>query len=239
MQDTTPRHRPPPDLGSLGFLLEVQPAERRRIRIGLCIAVLAHVGLFAVSWPTIARSEPEPAPQPVRPVILHRLTPPSPPPPEATDAIRPLRGRPVPVPGPPERLEPIVVRDATIEAPDAPDEEGGDDGNPLPFPEPPSLPRTDTIAVVGVDVEAPILLHEVVPVYPEPARIIRREGAVILSLVIDRSGRVDEVTVLRGQPFGLTEAAVTAVRQWVFAPSTVDGRPVPVQYILTVHFSLG
>lgn len=86
--------------------------------------------------------------------------------------------------------------------------------------------------------QPPALVHEVEPRYTEPARRAHLEGAVILSLTIGRSGRVEEIEVLRGLALGLTEAAVTAARQWVFEPSTVRGEPVRVQYILTVRFSL-
>ena len=44
--------------------------------------------------------------------------------------------------------------------------------------------------------------------------------------------------MLRGLPLGLTDEAVRAARQWIFEPSTIGGRPVRVQYILTVRFSL-
>ena len=67
---------------------------------------------------------------------------------------------------------------------------------------------------------------------------VHKEGAVILSLTIGRNGRIEAIEVLRQLPFGLTESAVEAARQWVFEPSTVRGRPVRVQYILTVRFSL-
>ena len=47
------------DLGSLTFLFEEKEADRRRTRLGITTAVLAHVVLFALNWPSIARSAPE------------------------------------------------------------------------------------------------------------------------------------------------------------------------------------
>ena len=47
-----------------------------------------------------------------------------------------------------------------------------------------------------------------------------------------------EAKVLRGLPLGLTESAVDAVRKWKFKPSTLNGKPVEVLYILTVRFNL-
>jgi len=49
---------------------------------------------------------------------------------------------------------------------------------------------------------------------------------------------VESIEVLSGLGLGLTEAAVKAARQWVFEPSTYNGRPTSVQYILTVRFNL-
>ncbi len=44
------------------------------------------------------------------------------------------------------------------------------------------------------------------------------------------------VQVMKPLPFGLDDAAVQAVRQWCFTPATLQGRPVPVYFRLTVHF---
>jgi TonB family protein len=61
---------------------------------------------------------------------------------------------------------------------------------------------------------------------------------VVLKLLIGTDGRVESVEVLRSLPLGLTESAVDAARQWVFEPSTYNGRATAVEYILTVRFSL-
>jgi len=60
----------------------------------------------------------------------------------------------------------------------------------------------------------------------------------VLELLIDRSGAVAEVTVVHGQPLGMTDEAVKAARRWRFEPSTFGGRPVNVVYRLTVRFTL-
>jgi hypothetical protein len=50
--------------------------------------------------------------------------------------------------------------------------------------------------------------------------------------------RVQEAKVLRGVPL-LDQAALDAVRQWVYSISLVDGVPVPVIMTVTVSFRLG
>lgn len=89
---------------------------------------------------------------------------------------------------------------------------------------------------VGGDVKAPILIHRVEPVYPASARHDGVSGIVILEVVIDKDGLVKDVVVLKGLPEGLSQAAIDAVRQWVFKPGTLNGQPVDVIFNLTVNF---
>jgi TonB family protein len=91
---------------------------------------------------------------------------------------------------------------------------------------------------VGGDVRAPIVVNRVEPVYPEQARKDRIAGVVILEALIDKTGVVRDVTILKNLPEGLGEAAVDAVKQWRFKPATRNGEPVDVVFNLTVMFKL-
>jgi TonB family protein len=91
---------------------------------------------------------------------------------------------------------------------------------------------------VGGDVKPPRVVKRVDPQYPKEARENRVTGVVILEAVIDKEGRVEQVRALKGIPFGLTEAAMDAVRQWEFEPALKDGVPVTVFFNLTVNFRL-
>ena len=53
----------------------------------------------------------------------------------------------------------------------------------------------------------------------------------------DIRGRVIDVRVLRSIPL-LDEAVVEAVRQWIYEPLLVNGRPRPVTFTVTVRFEL-
>ena len=46
-----------------------------------------------------------------------------------------------------------------------------------------------------------------------------------------------DVKVLRGLPL-LDQAAIEAVRQWVYTPTLLNGEPVPVMMTVTVNFKL-
>jgi protein TonB len=90
---------------------------------------------------------------------------------------------------------------------------------------------------VGGDVREPRKVLDVAPVYPPLAAKAHVEGVVILEATIDTRGRVVNATVLRGVPV-LDEAALEAVRRWVYTPTLVDGVPTPIILTVTVSFRL-
>jgi protein TonB len=97
-------------------------------------------------------------------------------------------------------------------------------------------PAEPPVAAVG-EVKPPRLVRRVEPVYPDIAVQSRVEGIVILEATTDIYGRVTAVRVLRS--IGLLDAsAIDAVRQWVYEPLLVNGRPRPVTFTVTVTFVL-
>jgi TonB family protein len=98
--------------------------------------------------------------------------------------------------------------------------------------------RDDYKLVDGEDVTAPVVLEKVQPVYTEKARQEKQQGKVLLRMIINEEGTVEDVEVIEGQPYGLTETAVDAARQWRFEPALYRGEPVAVIYLVTVNFRL-
>lgn len=90
---------------------------------------------------------------------------------------------------------------------------------------------------VEKDLKPPKLLKEVAPVYPAAAREEGIQGVVILGVKTTLEGKVQEVIVLRSVPL-LDQAAIDAVRQWVYEPVVVDGKAVPAVFTQTVRFQL-
>jgi TonB family protein len=84
-------------------------------------------------------------------------------------------------------------------------------------------------------VNAPRKLVHVAPIDPPEAAALNVRGVVIVEARIEPDGRVSQVRVLRSIPL-LDQAAIDAVRQWVFEPPTVDGQPVAVVMMMTVSF---
>jgi TonB family protein len=91
---------------------------------------------------------------------------------------------------------------------------------------------------VGGPVSRPQLISQSKAVYTEEARKVRLTGTVILEVVIDERGNVTGPLVRKGLPMGLDRKAVEAVQTWKFKPATLEGKPVPVYYTLTVDFRL-
>ncbi len=89
---------------------------------------------------------------------------------------------------------------------------------------------------VGGAVEPPRRLTAPLPAYPDAAWAHGITGDVLVRAVIDEGGAVTDVEVLKSLPYGMTEAAVEAIRRWKFAPATRHGQPVAVYRNLSVRF---
>jgi protein TonB len=87
------------------------------------------------------------------------------------------------------------------------------------------------------EIKPPKLVRRVEPDYPVIAQEARIQGTVVLEATTDVCGRVTGVRVLRSIPL-LDEAALAAVRQWVYEPLMINGRPRPVTFTVTVRFVL-
>jgi TonB family protein len=88
---------------------------------------------------------------------------------------------------------------------------------------------------VGGNVQNSKLIRKIDPVYPELASKARVSGSVIIELKIDGEGNVTEARVVSGHPL-LNEAAINAVKQWKYAPTLLNGSPVPVSATVAVVF---
>ena len=88
---------------------------------------------------------------------------------------------------------------------------------------------------VGGNVRPPVKRVDVPPVRPEPAVSAGVRGLVIVEITIDVDGTVKDARVLRSIPM-LDAAALEAVRQWRYEPTTLDGKAVPVIMTVSVAF---
>lgn len=91
---------------------------------------------------------------------------------------------------------------------------------------------------IGGGVSAPVPIYKVEPEYSEEARKAKFQGTVVLAIVVDETGRVTNIRVIRPLGMGLDEKAIEAVSKWRFRPGYKDGKPVPVMANVEVNFRL-
>src|SRR6516225_9663408 len=82
------------------------------------------------------------------------------------------------------------------------------------------------------------ILSKPTPAYTEEARRMRVEGEVLLEVVLEASGRVHVVRIVRGLGHGLDESAVRAAEQISFKPAMRDGQPSDSTAVLHIIFQL-
>jgi TonB family protein len=114
---------------------------------------------------------------------------------------------------------------------------------PAPEPAPAAAaPRTKPGELVqgGAGVVPPQLVSFPKPEYPPMARNLRVEGTVVVSVLVDENGQVQDAKVAEAikQKVGLNEAAVASARAARYRPATRDGVRVKMWTHLRVPFKL-
>jgi TonB family protein len=92
-------------------------------------------------------------------------------------------------------------------------------------------------ARVSTGVTEAMLIRRVNPIYPPEARIQRLAGLVTLDVTVAEDGSIHNIKVVSG-PALLASAATTAVKEWRYSPSTLDGKAIEVQKRITINFKL-
>jgi periplasmic protein TonB len=226
---------------------DVTGRARRRMSV-LPISIAAHAAavMVFVIIPLGAEVEIPPIFSPLKADSFIRTAPrPAPP------AVRAASPVVQPQPGAPIEAPPDIVKETPIAYPNVPQMDGaipnfgsGSGAPPdyglvaLPAPAlPAATPVQPRVPRVGHGIREPKKIVHVAPEYPEIARRAGVEGTVILEAILDATGRVESVRVLRSQPL-LDQAAITAVREWRYSPTELNGVPVPVLMTITVQFFL-
>jgi TonB family protein len=82
-----------------------------------------------------------------------------------------------------------------------------------------------------------VLVKQVDPVYPVFAKNAKIAGDVVLFATINKNGRVEDLHVISGPP-QLQQAALDAVKQWVYKPYRLYGETVEVKTTIVVNFGI-
>jgi protein TonB len=210
-------------------LAREQQEDQRTRRVAIAGALIFHLLLLVLNLPEIDARVARPPEREIIVLTTTRFTQPTPEPQELP--VRQERRLPIPDPTP---QEPEPIRLPGEEQPEI----GLYGDLVLNIPEAPPRPESAGPIRVGGAVRPPVKIYAPAPRYTEIARRARIEGVVIVEAVIDKTGKVTGVVVLKTLPMGLDQSAVEAVRRWRFEPATLNGRPVAVLYNLTVNFRL-
>jgi protein TonB len=97
------------------------------------------------------------------------------------------------------------------------------------------MPIDKPVFVSGKNI--PKLVKKVKPEYPQEALASRVQATVIVEAVTDIYGRVGQARIISGHPI-FNEAALAAVRQWLYEPYIVDGIPRPIYFTVYITFGL-
>jgi periplasmic protein TonB len=175
---------------------------------------------------------PPPAPQPPQPVRVTELVNPNAAPIEPPDGITEEVPRP-PVATGDHAVGGLDLGPASSNAFGS----GPNLGTAVAIPDPPPPPQPQKPVRAGGLIREPVKTRHVPPVYPQIAIAARVSGVVVIDAVIGTDGAVGEARVLSGSPL-LNQAALEAVRQWRYTPTTLNTVPVPVIMTVTVRFNL-
>jgi TonB family protein len=104
------------------------------------------------------------------------------------------------------------------------------------------VPAPPTVHSRAAETAAKVLPAEILskptPVYTQEARSMRIEGEVLLEVVLEKSGSLRVVRVVRGLGHGLDDNAVKAAEQIRFKPAIRDGQPADSTVVLHIIFQL-
>src|SRR5215813_5278554 len=217
----------------------IKVGSRKWYTVPLSIAVHTAILLALVIIPLMA-ADVLPTPPAMMNAFVAAAPPPPPPAAAAPQAPKPVDVNPAAAPvEAPKEIRPETglergVQNAVggVEGGIAGGVAGGIVGGLEAAPPPPPAPVR-----VGGNIRPPTKTKDVRPVYPSIAQSARVQGVVIIEATIGPDGRVQEAKVLRSIPL-LDAAALDAVKQWVFTPTTLNGTPVPVIMTVTVNFTL-
>ncbi len=202
--------------------------ERQRVKWAWAFAIVFHFLLFAVVMPTPGTADFTADKAEI--MVIRRYEPP-----EVEKREKPRRRRKapaVPIPDPtPDGFEPLMPEDDE----DAPPEDVDvvyEFGPPMQVG-----PPVQAIAIETEGLVLPMLLQQVEPDYE--ADLARRgvQGAADVEIVINTEGLVSVARIINStRDEGLDQAALDAVKQWLFEPGMLAGELVPVRAVVTINF---
>ena len=206
------------------------------LKVAFLCALAAHIAILVMPW----KKEPHIPEPPVIdgsiPIIPYDFEVPERPVRNVAEVEATTRRVPVPSTDPDQEMLEPMDEEIYVDQPVVMDGEVDELFLDGPEPPPPGVYNSwerDLVLPVRLESSAD-------PEYPELGVLSRTGGTVVLQAVVDETGRIIELEVLRSpvpDP-GFSRAALEAVATWRYSPGTVNGRPVAVRMTVRVEFSL-
>lgn len=169
-------------------------------------------------------------PAPVAPPAPPKPEPPKPEPPKKQPAKKPV-----------VKKTPVMPKQAELPKPQAIAEERPTLPNPVPVvapPQPVSRPAPAVSSEPRISTSV-IPLERIPPKYPARAAERHVEGWVKIEFTITTDGTVEDAAVVEAEPAEVfDEAALKAIRQWIFKEKIVNGVAVEQRAVQTLQFKL-
>ncbi len=214
---------------------------QRLMRKALIISAAIHLSIIGIYVLSTLYKPPDEAAYTGRVIRMSTLPPPpplsgEPPPPNVAipqDIAKPTIGTPVPVPDA-QAPEQTIMTQQELAQNIAPVGMGGSGKDSLVIAPMDDLPNEGEFVYYE---DEPVPITQPQPAYPDFAREAQIQGKVILHVLVGKDGRVKNVKVIRGVT-GLNDAAVDAIKRWVFKPALSNNKPVAVwvEVPLDFHF---
>ena len=160
--------------------------------------------------------------------------------PAAIDAVKQWKYQPYLLNGNPVEVDTQVTVNFTLSDKPA-DSVAADNGSGFsgvipPRQTSPAAPVPQRVRV-SQNVAQGLLVTKVNPQYPQEAKDQRIQGAVVLSVIVDKEGNVASIHLISGHPL-FAPVAIDAVKQWKYRPYLLNGTPSEVDTQVTVNFTL-
>jgi len=99
--------------------------------------------------------------------------------------------------------------------------------------------KTDQSASAAVQMARPLYLTNSAPKYPRLARKKGYEGTVVLDVLVDENGKVEDLILFKSSGHAiLDKAAISSVKKWLFEPGTIGRKKVKMRVKVPVRFKL-
>lgn len=167
------------------------------------------------------------------------------------EATAPPQAAPTPPPPKPKQEQKKTVDEKSTQAPTPPQTQAQTPTPPAPQSKSESLVPNASVApsnspgISGTPIQTDIGKLEVLyqpdadAYYPSFSKRSGEQGEVVVKLIIDESGSVEEVALLRSSSFPRLDRAATEIgRRYRFKPYLVNGSPARISTNLLIKFNL-